>query len=131
LKPFNSELYEQSTGEIVSIIYDYLFEQRGKIKYLSHGLLKNRIGSEYSDEEIMLAARALAALKKPLLEEKYEFVTSNYRITISRKVLNRSIKEGVFIHPNTGEEIKNFDELIHIFYVPHESFLKQLKSEDS
>lgn len=129
LKPLSSSLYEKSTWEIASLIYDYVVEKRDNIKYISHGLLKNRIGKNYSDEEIMLAARAVAALKTPLLEEKFEFVTENYRETISRRILNLALKNGVFIHPNTGEEITNFNELIHVYYIPHKSFLDSLNEE--
>jgi hypothetical protein len=126
LKPVSLDIYDQSTVQIASLIFDYLKEGGSKLKYISYGILKNRIGNQYSDEEIIFTARILSVLRKPLLEEKYELFYNEEPFPIDRNVIEESLREGSLIHPETGDEILNFQSSIRVYYVPSEIFIQLL-----
>lgn len=129
LKQIPIELYDDSTIQIASIVFDYLKEGGDKITYISHGLLKNRIGGAYSDEEIILTARVLSTTRFPLLEECYEFIDGEIIRRISREIINESYFSGIFYNPETGEEVLNYQDYIRIYYVPSKDFLNALKDD--
>lgn len=127
LNQISQEIYEQSTIEIASIIFDYVNERRDELKYISHGLLRSKVGESFSDEQIVLAARVLSILRRPVLDECYTFFFKNNYHPISKE----EVFSEPFINPQTGDVLKNYQDLINIFYVPNSVFLEHLKKSEN
>lgn len=121
-------IYGEAIPLIAAKIFDYV-QSFERTSYITHGILRGHLGDEFSDENIMTAARLLTIVEPPLLEERYEYVDEQYCLLITRQEINESRKNGSYIHAETGEEVVDFEKRIRVYYAPNLKFLTTLEQD--
>lgn len=93
----------------------------GVIQRLTFGQLMKTAGvAEPAD--ILPAVQYLTGARLHLLEPKFEFVDAltDFVEEIPLEVVAQARAESMFIHPERGEPVENFEESLFMFFVPSE-----------
>jgi polyphosphate kinase len=107
-------------SKICLAVLDYLLRvPLNDVCHITYGSLRQVIGQEYTDIELLKSVQYLCGDRANLLEIGFELIDSNDEIyELSNSDVNLAKKTGDLIHPETGEYVKNFEEKVHIYFKP-------------
>ena len=73
--------------------------------------------SKTENEELLLQAiQYLTGARTQVLDSAYQLFYDDFPIQIEKSYLAEADKEGVFLHPDTGEVIENYQSFIEIYF---------------
>ena len=73
--------------------------------------------SQAEDEELLLQTiQYLTGSRTQVLDSAYELFYGDFPIQIEKSYLVEAEKDGVFVHPETGETIDNYQSFIEIYF---------------
>lgn len=106
--------------EICLRILDYVYQNRFKITHLSLGSIRKMLGDDFSERDIMLSINYLLGAGVKVLEARYEFFDDDDEESIQLEIgeVKEALRTGIFVHPNTGVAIKNFETMLVMYFVP-------------
>ncbi|PZD71055.1 hypothetical protein C1752_08258 [Acaryochloris thomasi RCC1774] len=109
-------------SEICISILEYLIKNRNNVlSHITFGSLKNIAKNDFCAAEILEATQYLCGERVKLLEQKFELIQDGENFDLSNDEVMTARKSGILIHPETGEEIHDFEDQVFIYFVP--SFL--------
>lgn len=89
---------------------------------LTYPTLLRAVGKPGVDEELFAAINLLVSSRIAALELNGLFVDDDREIPLTAEIITAARKSGVFIHPDTGELVPNFESKIIPFFVPSARF---------
>lgn len=100
-------------------ILDYLVKNADRnIKHITHSRLRDIVGQEYSDIDLLKAVQYLCGQSVHLLEIKFEFIDNEYIHQLSKSEVKSAQENGGLVHPATGEYLMDFEDKIFIYFEP-------------
>lgn len=101
-------------------IFDYLLSRpTNQLKHLTYGSLKNAIGDNPSDTDILTAAQYLCGDRTPVLSLHFEFSDKEDEfIYLEYDEVRWAKSTGKLVHPVTGEDIDNYEDKVFMFFTP-------------
>lgn len=77
-----------------------------------------QVSQSRSEKELLLAINYLTGGKAHVLDAAYELFYGGFPLQIEKSYLKQAMDEGTFAHPDTGEEIENYQSLIQVYFKP-------------
>ena len=109
---------EAPTGALCLAVLDMV--AHGVLKRLTFGQL-GRLAEKTNAEEgdVARAVQYLTGDDLHLLDMEFEFIDDDDEVMyFDLNALNEARREGGLIHPETGEEIENYEDRIFVTFVP-------------
>ncbi|RWM27783.1 hypothetical protein [Mesorhizobium sp.] len=92
-------------------------------RMLTFKTMTNITGKKYVDDSLLAALNILASTRVAALDAHAMFVDDdNEEHEIEPQELALAQSTGKFIHPETGEEVPNYEEKVFPFFVPTDRF---------
>lgn len=107
-------------ADVCRVILDQLAGQRGsQIRVINVSTLNMWTKNSYSYDTLLDAAMFLSGRSPHLLDIQYLFhYDDELEIPITREEIKKAKKDGFIPHPDSGEEIVNYEEYISFYFRP-------------
>jgi hypothetical protein len=117
---------ENATVELCLRILDVLDGLPDEeLRMLTFASFMNAMHREAIDEELIRAVSLLANTSIHALDSRLLFIDDEEReFEIEKEELAAAKASGEFIHPESGEPVKEFEEKIIPYFVPSQKFMK-------
>lgn len=117
-----------SAAEVCVSILNYFENLKPEeLGFLTFKTLRKAANRERVDEDLLFAINILSSSKSPLLELRTLFIDDDEsEFEIDPSEINEAQRTGVFIHPNSGEPVEDYEKHIIPFYSPTERLIAEL-----
>ncbi|QKV19476.1 hypothetical protein [Oricola thermophila] len=118
-----------SAAEICVQILEYFENLPPKeLNFLTFRTLRTAANRDSIDDELLFAINILSNSNPPLLELHTLFIDENdEEFEIDPKEIGEAKKTGIFIHPDTGEPVNDYENYIIPFFSPTKRLIAELK----
>jgi hypothetical protein len=107
----NKELYKACIN-----VCEYINNTKpALLQHINYSTLYTASKSE-NEELLLQAIQYLTGARTQVLDSAYELFCDDFPIPIEKSYLVEADREGVFIHPETGEIIDNYQSFIEIYF---------------
>lgn len=104
--------------KILNHLYQFGIENTYQISFEGFKLLIDRTDA---NAELLKAIQYLCGDRVNLLTASFNFAVQESWITIPKTDIKEALKTGVFLHPQTGEVIKDFEQKVFLTFEPSEN----------
>ena len=127
INAFIDEIHlSQECKDAIKKLASYTFEGKDVIKHISFGIIRDVVGSEIKDHDILEIIQFLSIGKLPIWIVNYQFEENGSIYEVTKDDVFQAEVNGFFIHPINGNEVHDYKKIIRLYFVPNLLFINEL-----
>lgn len=121
LSQIHEDWGEKPQSKVCALILEYLLQfPANQLAHITYGRLRNIIGTQYKNSDLLVAIQYLIGEGTKLLEVGFELIEEDdsFPYPLANSEVNLANETGELYHPETGEIVNDYENKVFMYFKP-------------